>query len=187
LYQRVRELEQQIDIARQERQQYLEQIGNVRPIRTNPAFGQERRQVAELGRSLVAVERQLDALQAELEQTQAQLQALQQDQRPELATPGSPGGGVRDQQGHDAAYWQGRFQTVRNRLRQAQEQRQALLEKLAAELDRERSAYGRLGREVVRQTQALQQVEQELHAAEAALQDLSQEARRAGAPAEWWQ
>jgi outer membrane murein-binding lipoprotein Lpp len=186
LRQRVKTLERQIDEARQERQGYLEQLKAMRAVRTNPAFGRRRRRVEDVGHSLAAVERQLDMLQAELQQVQTELRQVEQPQ-PSASSASAPGPlrEVRvDLQGHNRAYWQRRLGAVHTRLRQAQEQRQTVLERLASE---HQGPYGRRGEEVLRLTQTLEQLGQDMRGAEAALQALRQEATRAGAPAEWLQ
>jgi septation ring formation regulator EzrA len=179
-------LEQQIDQARQKRQHYLEQLKATRPVRTNPAFGRKRRRVDDVGRSLAEVERQLDTLQAELQQVQTKLRQVEQPQpSASSASARPPSRAVTfDLQGHNRAYWQRRLGAVHTRLRQAQEQRQTVLERLASE---HQGSYGRRGKEVLRLTQTLEQLEQDMRNAEAALQALRQEATRAGAPAEWLQ
>lgn len=184
--QKIRTLEQELAAARQQRQAYIDQIQAERPIRTNPAFGRQRRQVADLGRALATVERQIDSLQAALQQAQATLAAAPASQGP--ATVASrPAGERQSPTLETASVWQQRFQTARGRVRQAQEQRQSVLTRLSGDDQRPREAFGRRGREVIQQTQELQHLEQEIHTAEAALQSLEAEAERAGVPREWRQ
>jgi Domain of unknown function (DUF4124) len=187
LQQRVQLLEQQIATVLQKRQQLLDQIKAVRAIRTNPAFGQERRRVDAPGRELATVEHQLDALYAELHDAQAALQEREQIQH-QGASAHRPSGEVAlDTQGHDQAYWRQRAASLQARLQQVREQRQAILAQLAPETEEERSAFGRRGREVLQLVQALEQTWQDLRAAEAAWLALQQEASQAGAPAAWLQ
>jgi hypothetical protein len=108
LQQRIHTLEQQIAATRQERQQILEQLKAVRPIRMNPAFGQERRRVDNLGRELAIVEQQLDTLYAELQQLSLQQSATTAD----MSNPSAAKEVLLDKQGHDRSYWQQRFQTL---------------------------------------------------------------------------
>jgi hypothetical protein len=185
LQQHARALEQQIAALRQERQTLLEQLKAVRPIKTNPAFGQKRRQVETAGRSLAAIEQQLDALYAELLQVQTTLQERESGE-PSAETQSPRATGV-DRQGHDRAYWQQRLEALRTRLQQAREERQAILEQLAPETGDTRQAFGRRGREVLELVQRLEQADQDMRQAEAALQALQQDATRAGAPAAWLQ
>jgi hypothetical protein len=181
LQQRIHALEQQIAAARQERQQILNQLKAVRPIRMNPAFGRERRHVDALGRALATVEQQLDTLYAELQQLSWQQSA---------ATAGTSNTSAAeavllDKQGHDQSYWQQRFQTLQERLQQARQQRQAILAELAGELSDERGAFGRRGQEVLQLVNTLEQLNQEIHETETALQALRRQAMQAGAPAQW--
>jgi Domain of unknown function (DUF4124) len=172
-------LEQQIAMARQERQTYLEQLSSERPVYANPLFVRQRRQIAELGYALLTVEQQLDTLQAALEQAQHQ-QALH-------APPPEQSGIVLDQAGNDATYWQQRVTAVRERLQEAQVQRRDILTQLTAAADGGQGIIGRQGYEMLQQAQALKQAEQEIDAAEAALQAMQQEALQAGAPLAWLQ
>ena len=183
--QRVRQIEQQIATTLQERQRLLDQLKTVREIRTNPAFGQERRRVDEAGRALATIELQLDTLYAELRQAQAAEPAHAQTDSP---TPplSAPPDTMRDAQGRDQAYWQQRTAVLRVRLQQAREQRQAILSQLAAPAE-DRSAFGRRGREVLQLVQALERTSQELRDAEGAWQALQHEANQTGAPAVWLQ
>jgi hypothetical protein len=176
----IAELERQIAAARQERQTYLEQLSSEREVHANPLFVRQRRQIAELGYALLAVEQRLDTLQAALEQAQQQLQALQ-------APPSEPSHIVFDRAGNAATYWQQRVTAAREQLQQAQRQRRDLLTQLAAAADGGQGIMGRQGYEMLQQAQALQQIEQEIDAAEAALQALQHEALQAGAPRAWLQ
>ena len=182
--QKIRILEQQLAAAHQQRQAYIDQINAKRPIRMNPAFGSKRRQVADLGQELAAVERQIDSLQAALQQAQAA--AAPASQNP--ATGASrPDGERQNPTLETASVWQQRFQTARERVRQAQEQRQDVLTRLSGDDQGPREAFGRRGREVIQQTQELQRLEQEIGTAEAALQSLEAAAERAGVPPGWRQ
>jgi len=178
--QQIAELEQQIAMARQERQTYLEQLSSERGVHATPEFVRQRRQMAELGRALLLVEQQLDTLQAALEQAKQRLQDRQ-------APPSPPSGVILDTTGNDASYWQQRVTAARERVRQAQMQRRDLRTQLTAVGAGEQRLAGRQGHEVLQQARALQQVEQELDAAEAALQGVQQEALQAGAPRAWLQ
>lgn len=179
LQQRARELQQQIEAAQQERQQYQEKILAVRDVRTNPAFGRQRRRVDEWGRALADVERRLDTLRNELGEVQ---DMLQQAQQPALRPTPPPGEVVVDAQGHTRDYWQQRAQALRAQLQQARQQRQQILQQLAEPPE---GPYGRRGDEVLQLTRALEQTEATIRETDAALQALRQEAREAGAPAEW--
>jgi hypothetical protein len=186
LQEQARTLDEQIAAALQERQTYLDQLKAIREVRASPAFGQQRRQIDELGRSLAAVERRLDTLYAARQQVQTKLQGSEPSAaRPAPAGQGPQGAVVLDKQGHDRAYWRQRLEPLQAQLRQAQEQRQALLAQLAPE--DERRSFGRRGVEVLRHTQALERIEQTIRTTETALQALQQDATRAGAPAEWLQ
>jgi hypothetical protein len=185
LQQRAQALEQQIAELLQERQALLEELKAVRPIKTNPAFGQKRRQVETTGQALAAIEQQLDALYAELQQVQTTLQEREQGQRP-AETERPRAAGV-DRQGHDQAYWQQRLEPLRTRLQQARKQRQAILEQLAPDTEEARRSFGRRGREVLELVQRLEQTDQEIRQTEAAMQAVRQEAAHAGAPAVWLQ
>ena len=175
----IQELQQQIATARQERQTYLEQLRDERPIHANPQFVRQRRQIADAGRALLLVEQQLDTLSAALERAQKQLQAQQ--------TPATQSTTDFDTQGHDAAYWQQRLTEIRDRLSQAQAQRRELLSQLAAAAGGEPGAAERQGRALLQLAQALQQAEQDIDAAETELQAAQQEALGTGAPAAWLQ
>jgi hypothetical protein len=175
----IQALQQQIATARQERQTYLAQLLEERPIHTNPLFVRQRRQIAETGQALLTVEQQLDTLSAALERAQKRLQARQ--------TPAAQSTTGLDNQGHDAAYWQQRLAALRDRLSQAQVQRRELLSQLATAAGGGLGAAERQGRALLQLAQALQQAEQEVDAAEAALQAAKQEALGAGAPAAWLQ
>ena len=172
------ELEQQIAMARQERQTYLEDLGDERGVHATPQFVRQRRQIAELGRALLTVEQQLDTFYSELEQARKQFQEQQ-------AVLTGRQDVVLDKQGHDATYWQSRFTAVRDRMQQAQTQRRALLTQLAAATGGELRTAERQGRSILQQARLLQQIEQELDTAEAAMQAMRQEALQAGAPEEW--
>ena len=187
LQEQARTLDEQIAAALQERQTYLDQLNAIREVRANPAFGRQRRQIDELGRSLAAVERRLDTLYAAQQQVQAKLQESEPGTaRPAPTGQGPPGTVVRDNRGHNRAYWRRRFEPLQARLRQAQKQRQAVLAQLEAPLEK-RSSFGRRGVEVLRYTQALERAAQDIRTTETALQALRQDATRAGAPAEWLQ
>lgn len=175
----IRELQQQITTARQERQTYLGQLRNARPIHATPEFVRQRRHIAEMGQALLLVERQIDTLAAALERVQQQVQAQE--------TPATRSITGFDKAGHDATYWQRRLGAVRDRLSQAQAQRRDLLSQLAAAADTDRRAAARQGRTILQLVQALQQVEQDADEAELALQAVTQEALGAGALATWLQ
>jgi hypothetical protein len=180
-------LDEQIAAALQERQTYLDQLNAIREVQASPFFGQQRRRIDELGRSLAAVEERLDTLYAARQQVQAKLAGSE----PAAARPAPTGQDLQgsvllDKEGHDRAYWRRRLEPLQARLRQAQEQRQAVLAQLAAPIE-ERSSFGRRGVEVLRHTQALERAEQDIRTTETALQALWQDATRAGAPAEWLQ
>jgi hypothetical protein len=187
LQQRAHGLEQQIAAALQERQELLDQLKAVRPIRTNPAFGQQRRRVDDAGRALATLEKQLDALYAELQPLQARLQEHDPTQPSGGESPRAPEEVGFDTQGHDQVYWQQRVALLQARVQNAREQRQAILAQLAPDTPEERSAFGRRGREVLQLVEALERTTQDIRAAEAALQALRQEAYHAGAPAAWLQ
>jgi len=172
------ELEQQIAMARQERQTYLEDLGDERGVHTTPRFVRQRRQIAELGRALLTVEQQLDTFYSELEQARKQFQEQQAGLTGRQDV-------VLDKQGRDATYWQSRITAVRDRMQQAQTQRRALLTQLAAATGGELRTAERQGRSILQQARLLQQIEQEIDTAEAAMQAMRQEAFQAGAP-EWW-
>jgi septal ring factor EnvC (AmiA/AmiB activator) len=176
--QQIQALEQQIAATRQERQRLLEELKAARPIRMNPAFGRERRQVDDLGRALATVEKQLDTLYAEWQQLSRQQSASSREPSPERAV-------ILDKYGHDRSYWQQRFQSLRDRLRLTREQRQAVLGKLAGELSEEGRTFGRRGREVLDLANILEQLNQDIHTTETALQALRREATNAGAPPQW--
>jgi len=169
-------LEQQIAMARQERQIYLEQLSSVRDVQATPVFVRQRRQIAELGQALLMVEQQLDTLEQALQQLQAR-----------HIPPLEASDVVLDHAGNDATYWQRRVTAARERLQQAQRQRRDLLTQLGAVDDGEERIMGRQGHNVLQQAQALKQVEQEIDAAQAALQAVQQEALQAGAPQAWLQ
>jgi transposase len=182
LQQKVQALEQQIAAAQQERQHLLDEFKAVRPIRMNPDFPRERRRVDEMGRALAAIEIQLDSLYAELQDLLQQQGAEEESGR--AATPSSARGVILDNQGHDQDYWQQRLGTLRERLQQARQQRQIILEQLGAELPDDRS-FGRRGEEVLQLVQTLEQLDQEIPTAEAEIQALRSQAASAGAPAAW--
>jgi hypothetical protein len=172
------ELEQQIAMARQERQTYLEDLGDERSVHTTPRFVRQRRQIAELGRALLTVEQQLDTFYSELEQARKQFQEQQ-------AVLTGRQDVVLDKQGRDVTYWQSRITAVRDRMQQAQTQRRALLTQLAAATGGELRTAERQGRSILQQARLLQQIEQEIDTAETAMQAMRQEASQAGVP-EWW-
>ena len=170
-------LEQRIAAAEQERQGYLDQLNAVRPIRTNPAFGQQRRRVAAVGRDLATVERRLDALRAELQQTQDGGAAAQESLEGGTMAPPPYAPEM-------ASGWQQRVQRAQERIRQAQERRQVVLAQLSGDTEHQREGFGRRGREVLAQAQELQHLAQEIRSAEADLRGLNEEAARAGVPPE---
>ena len=174
--QHIAELEQQIAMARQERQTYLEQLSSIRDVQATPQFVRQRRQIAALGQALMMVEQQLDTLEQALQQLQAR-----------HTPPPEASDMVLDTAGNDATYWQRRVTTARERLQQAQMQRRDLLTQFAAVDGGEERVMGRQGHEVLQQAQALKQVEQEIDAAKAVLQAVQQEALQAGAPQAWLQ
>jgi Domain of unknown function (DUF4124) len=186
LQEQARTLEEQIAAALQERQTYLDQLNAIREVQASPAFGQQRRHIDELGRSLAAVERRLDTLYAARQQVQAKLQEREQVASPAPAGQDPQEAVLLDKQGHDRAYWRQRLEPLQARLRQAQEQRQAILAQLAAPIEEGRS-FGRRGVEVLRHAHALERLEQDIRTTETALQALRQDAPRAGAPVEWLQ
>jgi len=175
----IRELQQQMTTARQERQTAIEQLDDERPVHTTPVFVRQRRQIAEAGRTLLTVEQHIDTLSAALEQAQQQLQAQQ--------APNAPGTTRFDKDGHDATYWQGRLSAIRNRMSQAQAQRHDLLSQLAAATSEDLRTTERQGRSILQLAQALQQAEQDIDTAETALHAVRREALVAGAPAAWLQ
>jgi len=172
----IAELEQQIAMARQERQTYLDQLSGVRDVQATPLFVRQRRQIGELGYALLTVEQQLDTLEQALQQLQAR-----------HTPPLEASDVVLDNAGNDANYWQRRVTAARERLQQAQMQRRDFLSQLTAAAGAEQGIMGRQGYEMLQQAQALQQAEQEIDAAEAALQAMQQEAQQAGAPLAWLQ
>ncbi len=187
LRQREQALEQQIATLRQEQQRYLEQIAAVRGVRTNPAFGRQRRRVGELGQALGAVERQLDTLREARQQVRTQRQALERGPSPASSGPPASPAAVFDHLGRTRAYWQRRAKAARTRLQNARAQRQTILAQLAPTSDEEKRTFGRRGRQVLQLTQALEGAEQERRDAETALEALRREATQAGAPAKWIQ
>jgi hypothetical protein len=185
LQQKAQALEQQIAAAQQERQDILDELKEVRPVRMNPAFGRERRRVDDMGRALATVEQQLDALYAELQDIVLQQSAAAPGA---AATTPAPSREVfLDNQGHDRTYWQRRVVALRERLQHARQQRQSVLQQLTPELSEERSAFGRRGREVLQLVTTLEQLNQDIHQDEIALQTLRREATNAGAPVSWLQ
>jgi septal ring factor EnvC (AmiA/AmiB activator) len=184
LERRASDLQKQIEAAQQERQQYLDKITAVRDVRTNPAFGRQRRRVDEWGRALAAVERRLNTLRQELEDVQGTLQQLEQARQPALRPPPPSEAVVFDAEGHTRDYWQQRAHPLRTQLQQAREQRKQILARLAEEPE---GAFGRRGEEVLRMTRTLKETEATIRQTEAALQQLRQEAKAAGAPLEWLQ
>ena len=145
----------------------------------NPLFVRQRRQIAELGQALLAVEQQLDTLQAALEQAQ--------QRQPGTPPPPEQSEVILDKTGNDATYWQQRVTAARERLQQAQTLRRDILTQLGAIADGEQRTMGRQGFEMLQQAQSLQQAEKEIDATEAALQAMPQEALQAGAPLAWLQ
>ncbi len=167
-------LEEQMRTARQERQTYFERLRAIRGVYTTPEFIRQRRQITELRQGLFTVERHIDTLQA------AVLAAQRQDQ---AALPSASV--VTDRHGHDEAHWQRRVAGVRERLQQAQTQRQTLLDQLAPQTDGETRDAERLGRESLQQVATLEQLASAIEAAEGELRGLHNAAREAGAPAAW--
>jgi hypothetical protein len=184
LERRASDLKKQIKAAEQERQQYLHKITSFPEVRTNPAFGQQRRRVDEWGRALAAVERRLDTLRQELENVQATLQQPEQARQPALRPPPPSEDVFFDAEGHTRDYWQQRARPLRTQLQQAHELRQQILARLT---DRPSGTFGRRGEEVIQMTHTLEKTEATIHQTEAALQQLRQEAKAAGAPLEWLQ
>jgi hypothetical protein len=174
--QQIAELEQHIAAARQERQTYLQQLSSERAVHATPEFVRQRRQLAELGRALLAVEQRLDTLQQTLQQLQARQAPLSAQSEVVL-----------DRAGNNATYWQRRMATARERLQQAQTQRRDLLTQLTAATGGAERTTGRQGHNVLQLAQALQQTERDIDTAEAALQAVQQEALQAGAPRAWLQ
>jgi chromosome segregation ATPase len=186
LQQKAQALEQQIAAAQQERQDILDELKEVRPVRMNPAFGRERRRVDDMGRALATVEQRLDALYAELQDITLQQSAAAPGAAATTSAPPLREAFL-DNQGNDRTYWQRRVVTLRERLQQARQQRQSVLQQLIPELSEERSAFGRRGREVLQLVSTLEQLNQDIHQDEIALQTLRREATSAGAPASWLQ
>jgi hypothetical protein len=183
LQQKAQAVEQQIAAAQQERQQLFDELRDVRPVRMNPAFGgRQRRRVDEMGRALAALEMQLDTLYAEAQNILQQQIAEEESVRSLTSSP--PREVIQDNQGRGQGYWQQRLGTLRERLQQARQQRQIILEQLGAELPEDRS-FGRRGQEVLQLVQALDQLDQEIHTAETDVQALRRQAAHAGAPAAW--
>jgi hypothetical protein len=151
----------------------------------NPAFGRERRRVDAMGRALAAIEMQLDTLYAARDDVLQRLTA--EDQNAPAATPSAAGAVILDNQGHDQAYWRQRLTTIQERLQDARQQRQSILQQLGGDLSDERDAFGRRGWEVLHLVAALEQLNQDIHQSEMALQTLRHEAVSAGAPAVWLQ
>jgi DNA repair exonuclease SbcCD ATPase subunit len=149
----------------------------------NPAFGQQRRRVAELGRALAAVERQLDALHAELQRAQEAVAAAQESPEGEPKTL-LPGATSYPDAAEMASGWQQRFRTAQDRLQQAQERRQVVLAELSGETEHQRESFGRRGLEVLEQAKELQRLTQEIRSTQAELRSLNAEAARAGLPPE---
>jgi hypothetical protein len=185
LQQKAQVVEQHIAAAQQERQHLLDELREVRPVRLNPAFGgRERRRVDEMGRALAAIEMELDTLYAELQNILQQQIAEEESVR--SPTSSLPREVIQDNQRHDQDYWQQRLETLRERLQQARQQRQIILEQLGAELPEDRS-FGRRGQEVLQLVQTLEQLDQEIHTAETDLQALRRQAAKTGVPAAWLQ
>jgi len=169
------EINQKITLARQERQTYFDQLGGTRGVQTTPEFVRQRRQLADFGRSLLAIEQQLDTLFTARDEVQQRLDTQQETQANSTSI-------VFDQDGHDALYWQRRASTLREQVQQAYARRRDLLSQLSTSLGDE----PRGGERILLRAQALQQNAQDIDSAEGALQTMQQEARQAGAPAEWW-
>jgi hypothetical protein len=184
LQQKVQAVEQQIAAAQQERQHLLGELRAERPIRMNPDFPRERRRVDEMGRALAAIEIQLDTLHAELQDLLQQPGAEEESVR--APTPSPAREVILDNQGHDQDYWQQRLGTLRERLQNARQQRQIILENLGAELSEDRS-FGRRGEEVLEWVKTLEQLDQDIRTAETDIQALRRQAASAGAPAVWLQ
>lgn len=184
LQQRADDLRQRIEAATQERQQYLDKITAFRDVRTNPAFGQQRRRVDAWGRALADVERRLDTMRQELQDVQETMRQLEQARQPALRPPSPPQGVAFDAQGHTRDYWRQRAQPLQTQLQQAREQRQRILGQLT---EKPEGAFGRRGEEVLQMTRTLEETEATIRQTEAALQQLRQEAEAAGAPLEWLQ
>ena len=169
-------LEQQIAAARQERQTYFEDLGNIRDVQATPPFVRQRRQIGEWGYALLRVEQQIDTLEQEMQQLQAR-----------SIPPPAPSDVAFDRVGHDAMYWQERMAVARERVQQAQTERRDFLSQLGAIANAEQRVMGRQGHEVLRLAQSLREVEQVIDAAEAALQAVQQEVLQAGALRAWLQ
>jgi Domain of unknown function (DUF4124) len=184
LQQKVQALEQQIAAAQQERQHLLDELRAARPIRMTPAFPRERRRVDEMGRALAAIEIQLDTLHAELQDLLQQPSAEEESLR--APTPSPAREVILDNQGNDQAYWQQRLVTLRERLQDARQQRQIILERLESQPP-EDGSFGRRGYEVLQWVQTLEQLNQDIHTAETDVQALRRQAASAGAPAVWLQ
>ena len=184
LQQKVQALEQQIAAAQQERQHLLDEFKAARPVRMTPDFPRERRRVDEMGRALAAIEIQLDTLHAELRDLLQQPSAEEESVR--APTPSPTREVILDNQGHDRAYWQQRLETLRERLQQARQQRQIILERLESQPP-EDGSFGRRGYEVLQWVQTLEQLNQDIHTAETDIQALRRQAASVGAPAIWLQ
>src|SRR5262245_1517647 len=132
------DLEQQLAAARQERQTYFEQLGDIRNVQATPPFVRQRRQIGELGYALLRVEQQIDTLEQEMQQLQA---------RP---TPPPVQSAVAfDRVGHDAMYWQQRMAVAREQVQQAQTLRRDFLSRLGAIANEEQRVMGRQGQEIL--------------------------------------
>jgi hypothetical protein len=127
----------------------------------------------------------LDALYAEWHAVTQQLDA--ESHSPTAAAPSADREVFLDNQGHDQAYWRQRLVPLQERLQEARQQRQDILQQLGAELSDDRDAFGRRGREVLSLVAALEQLDQDIHQTEMTLHTLRREAASAGAPAAWLQ
>lgn len=156
--------------AQKERADYLEQLRATRPIQTNPLLVRQRRQIGVLTRALVEVEQRIDALTATAQRV-----------------PDAPATSAakRDQEGHDVTYWQQRVAAPRQRLRQAQSQRQATLRQLMDLIEDTQRGPERQGREVLQYVDALIQAEAEIDAADKAIAAVTEDALRVNAPLAW--
>ena len=172
----IADLEQQIAEARQERQTYFEQLGDIRDVQATPPFVRQRRQIGELGYALLRVEQQIDTLEQDMQQLQAR-----------STLPPEPSTVAFDRVGNSAMYWQERMAVARERVQQAQTERRDFLSQLGAIANAEQRVMGRQGHEILQLAQSLQEVEQVIDASEAALQAVQQEALQAGAPRAWLQ
>lgn len=173
----IAELEQQLQVAQQERQAALERLRGERAVHVTPEFIRQRRTIADTGRSLAALEQRITELSTAL--------AAKRRQAAPPTTPTASQTVIVDRDGHDATYWRRVVGTARERLQQAHTQRQTLLERLGTATESEGRAAQRRGREVLQHARTLEQLTTEINAAQAALDLLYEEARQAGAPAAW--